>query len=181
MEDKRPILSICILTYNRKKYLKENIESIINQEWFSKENVEIIISDNVSTDWTDKLCIEFQKKYKNIKYFKNEKNVWPEKNCILALSRWKWEYLWTFWDDDLFEKWLLLKVFSVIKEKNPDFIICNFNKFIWPWPNKKITYKDTLKIKEDKHFTNKTDFFNFISYNNDPFFILSIIILFTYL
>ena len=43
MKPKKPLLSICIPTYNRCEYLKKSIETIISQKEFSDENVEIVI------------------------------------------------------------------------------------------------------------------------------------------
>ena len=43
------LVSICIPTYNSEKYIKDCLESVINQSY---KNIEIIISDNNSTDNT---------------------------------------------------------------------------------------------------------------------------------
>ena len=42
-----PLVSIAIVTYNQKEYLKECIDSILMQDY---ENKEIIIADDCSTD-----------------------------------------------------------------------------------------------------------------------------------
>jgi len=51
MENKQPLLSICIPTYNRAEYLEEAIYNIVTDDAFC-DKVEIIISDNASTDNT---------------------------------------------------------------------------------------------------------------------------------
>lgn len=85
MEKSRPILSICIPTYNRADYLKKSLDSIVNQDEFTDE-VEIVISDNASTDSTQEIAETYCEKYKNIKYFRNEENILA-KNHPLALQR----------------------------------------------------------------------------------------------
>ena len=82
-------LSICIPTYNRDNYLRKTLESITCQDAFiNTEEIEVIISDNVSSDGTQSLGLEFEKKFpKKIKYFRNENNVGGEMNMELVLSR----------------------------------------------------------------------------------------------
>ena len=48
-------------TYNGEKYLKEQIESILNQSY---ENINLIISDDCSNDNTKKILQEYEKKDK---------------------------------------------------------------------------------------------------------------------
>lgn len=83
-----PILSICIPTYNRARYLKKSLNSIVEQEIFQKtSDVEIIISDNCSTDNTRQVVERFVEQYGDkVKYFCNEKNL-NDKNIELSLLR----------------------------------------------------------------------------------------------
>lgn len=81
----KPLLSICIPTYNRSSYLEKTLDSIINQNGFDNR-VEIIISDNCSTDDTRDLCLKYSEKFHNIKYFCNDSNL-ADRNFALALSR----------------------------------------------------------------------------------------------
>ena len=59
---------ICVLmsTYNGSKYIKEQLDSILNQE---KVNIELLIRDDGSTDKTLEILEEYSKKYKNLKYY----------------------------------------------------------------------------------------------------------------
>lgn len=86
MTIKKPILSICIPTYNRANYLRKCLESIVTQDIFDSGEIEIIISDNNSSDNTEYVSREFCDKYNNIYYFKNNENV-RDINFPLALSR----------------------------------------------------------------------------------------------
>ncbi len=84
----KPLLSICIPTYNRCSYLKNSLNSIICQKEFREGRVEIVISDNVSTDGTQAMAEEYAARYGNIRYFRNSENL-VDKNFPLALSRGK--------------------------------------------------------------------------------------------
>lgn len=71
----KPLISICIPTYNRCEYLKKSLESIVSQPEFTVENFEIVISDNCSTDDTFNVVQSFSQKFQNINYHKNETNI----------------------------------------------------------------------------------------------------------
>ena len=45
-------VSILLLSYNQKDFIKDSIESSLNQSY---KNLEIVISDNGSTDGTDEI------------------------------------------------------------------------------------------------------------------------------
>ena len=66
--NKQPLLSICIPTYNRAEILRRTLAKITSDKDFD-EDIEIVISDNASTDNTQKVCQEFCASYKNIHYF----------------------------------------------------------------------------------------------------------------
>lgn len=82
----KPLVSICIPTYNRAKYLSKTLDSIISQEEFQDKKVEIIINDNCSTDNTEDVGKEYATKYENLLYFRNPENV-VDRNYPICLSR----------------------------------------------------------------------------------------------
>ena len=81
----KPLLSICIPTYNRAEYLEKCLEAIVDQDSFD-DRVEVVISDNCSTDSTQVIGLKYQKKYGNIHYYRNETNV-MDKNFPLVFQR----------------------------------------------------------------------------------------------
>ena len=83
MEENRPVLSICIPTYNRAAVLEKTLDTIVQQ---LDDEIEIVISDNCSTDNTEEVGRKYANKYKNIKYFRNEVNV-RDANFSLSLDR----------------------------------------------------------------------------------------------
>ena len=64
-QNKQPLLSICIPTYNRASYLEGAIQNIITDNAFGDE-VEIIISDNASTDNTEEIAKKYTQKHYNL-------------------------------------------------------------------------------------------------------------------
>lgn len=83
----KPILSICIPTYNRAIYLEKTIISIIKQKIFQETSeIEIVISDNCSSDKTRKICEKYVEKFSDkIRYYHNEENI-EAKNVERVLS-----------------------------------------------------------------------------------------------
>lgn len=80
----KPLLSICIPTYNRAEYLEKSLDSLISQPEFAQ--IEVVISDNTSMDRTEEVCKSYQKKYPNIIYFRNEENI-HDRNFPTVLMR----------------------------------------------------------------------------------------------
>lgn len=62
MKEKK--VAVVLSTYNGEKYLKEQLNSIINQTY---KNIEIVVRDDGSQDGTVKIIEEYQKNNKNIK------------------------------------------------------------------------------------------------------------------
>jgi len=55
-----PLVSVAIITYNQKDFLKEAIESVLSQQY---EPIEIVVGDDCSSDGTKELLEEYQLKY----------------------------------------------------------------------------------------------------------------------
>lgn len=73
-ENKNPLVSVCILTYNQQNTIAETIESVLKQ--VCNFEYEIIIGEDCSTDQTLKICQKFQTLYPNvIKIIASKRNV----------------------------------------------------------------------------------------------------------
>lgn len=85
-------LSICIVTYNHSKYIKECIEGVLNQK-FNFE-YEILIFDDFSIDDTLNICKEYSLKYPNlIKVISNSQNMGMASNFYKALNSCSGNYI----------------------------------------------------------------------------------------
>jgi abequosyltransferase len=81
----KPLVSICIPTFNRCEYLNKSLDSLVKQPEFCSGCVEIIISDNASTDETETICREYSGKYNNFHYYRNSENI-HDRNFPLVIS-----------------------------------------------------------------------------------------------
>lgn len=96
------MISVCIPTYNGELFIKEQLDSILDQ---SKAVDEIIISDDSSTDNT----IEIIRSYEDcrIKLFENQHFSSPIFNLEFALKQAKGDYIFLADQDDI---WMENKV-----------------------------------------------------------------------
>ncbi len=58
--NEKPLVSVAIITYNQKEYLRECIESVLVQDY---PNIEIVVADDASTDGTQDMLRDYDKKY----------------------------------------------------------------------------------------------------------------------
>lgn len=118
------LLSICIPTYNREAYLRRLLDSIVLQEWFTDE-VSIVINDWPSTDNTEGMVLEYQKKYKNIYYSRNDVAVGMLPAILESIDMSNGLYTWLFGSDDFMYQDALKITLNVIRENTPEVILSN--------------------------------------------------------
>ena len=95
-------ISIIILNYNRSTFLERSIRSCVDQIIFNK-TIEIIIIDDGSTDDSHKIYKNL-KSYRNIRVFKNKKNMGIGYSSNLALNKSKGDYIIRVDSDDFLNK-----------------------------------------------------------------------------
>lgn len=57
----KPLVSVCCITYNHQKYIRDCLDGILSQE--TNFDYEIVIHDDASTDKTLAIIKEYQLKY----------------------------------------------------------------------------------------------------------------------
>ena len=116
----KPILSICIPTYNRAAYLWKTLNSITTQKIFLETNdIEIVISNNCSTDATDFVCHEFTDKYpEKIKYIKKDTPIPKDENMLLVMFEGNGEFVKLNYDTAYFNEKSLESILKDIKYAN---------------------------------------------------------------
>ena len=91
-------IDIFILTYNRCKFLKESVQSVLNQ---SVKDISITIIDNASTDETESYVKSLVKNHPNIKYIRNKENKGSEYSYNVAKELADKTLMMCFHDDDI--------------------------------------------------------------------------------
>jgi hypothetical protein len=106
------LVSVVIPTFNRKKMLIECIDSVLESTY---KNFEIIVSDDASTDGTDK-AIEKYKNLKNFKYLRNKKESLLSVTVDNAILLSKGSYIFILADDNVVDKGCIHKLTESFKE-----------------------------------------------------------------
>ncbi len=119
MEDVNPKVSIVLPVYNGEKYIKQSIESILNQSF---SNWELIIIDDCSTDLTPEIIKKYIDKDKRISVYRNKVNSKLPKSLNNGFEKASGEYLtWTS-DDNILKKDFLYELNSYL-DKHSDIML----------------------------------------------------------
>lgn len=118
----KPILSICIPTYNRCEILVDSIEEVI--PLLIKKNIEVCISNNASTDGTDLFLSDLVQKYPQVKYQKQLSNVGIDQNMIDVIKMTTGDFILPMGDDD---KLMFLNLEDELSRMDKDFDIYVLN------------------------------------------------------
>lgn len=116
MEEK---IDILLASYNGEKYIKEQINSILNQTY---KNIRLIISDDCSTDSTPKILKEYEKKDNRIELHLNEKNMGVVKNIEYLLKKVQAPYYMLADQDDYWLPEKAEKSLEKLKDSNADLV-----------------------------------------------------------
>ena len=148
-----PLLSVCLITYNHAKFIRQAIDSVLLQEvnftW------ELIIADDFSTDGTRDILLEYKEKYPVfITLILQKRNVGAAKNWEELLLFPKSKFIAYFEGDDYWTDPLKLKKQVSFLENNEDYGMC-YTKCIYfrdnkyfekkPWGGDKVSFEDLLK------------------------------------
>lgn len=102
--ERKPLITVIVLSYNNFSYYKECFSSIINQSYC---NIEIVISDDESNLFNSQALLEYMNSnnkgnVRNITINRNKKNVGVVKNYNKAISLSSGEYIFYLAIDDVF-------------------------------------------------------------------------------
>lgn len=97
-------LTLAIPVYNDVKFIRETLESCINQAG------QILICDNASTDGTSEICAEYARKFSHIRHIINDENIGALANFSLPLFECKTEYFQWLGSHDCLEENFTLNI-----------------------------------------------------------------------
>lgn len=120
-----PLLSICIPTYKRGKFVEAQVRSVI--ELFLKRDdveVELVVVNNMSPDDTKKRLEKFS--HPNFKLINRTQHYdTAEENMIRSLEFLRGDYVWFLGDDDPIKPNAVDRVLSILQTRNYSCIIFN--------------------------------------------------------
>lgn len=163
----KPLVSVCIPTYNAARFILETLDSILSQSY---SNIEIIIGDNCSTDNTKQIVQPLLQKNKRVAYYKNEKNLGYAGNCNKLIGLAKGKYVAIFHSDDIYDSKLVEKQVDLLEMENG--LVGCFSLFSYiDEKSNSIERNQKIKLASDFKKYNKFDYIDTLidTYVN-PFF-----------
>jgi len=99
-----PWLSIGMPVYNGEKYIREALDSLLAQSF---TDFELIISDNASSDGTERICRDYAARDERVQYVRHAKNRGAIRNFQFLLDYVHGEYfMWAAHDDVWDAEWV---------------------------------------------------------------------------
>lgn len=128
------LISIIVPVYKVESYIRQCVESIINQ---SCRNLEIILVDDGSPDNCPEICEEYAKQDERIKVIHQENKglIEARKSGLRAATG---EYVCFVDGDDWIEPEMYSKIADAIDKHSPD---CVITEFFYSYPDKEIPSK----------------------------------------
>lgn len=139
------LVSVIIPIYNSEKYLKECLDSVLNQTY---DNLEIILINDASPDSSDLICEEYCKKDKRVFYkcLKSNSGVSAARNMGLDVST--GEYIVFLDSDDYIMQDFIMNAVNKIKDIDSVLYIGGFTLF-------DKNGERVFRQKQEKHYTGK--------------------------
>jgi glycosyltransferase involved in cell wall biosynthesis len=136
---KKPLLTVCLITYNHAQYIRQGLDTVLMQEvdfpW------RVVIADDCSTDGTREILQEYKDKFPDlIQLALQEKNVGPERNWLDLLACAKSKYVLYGEGDDYFTDPTKLQRQVDFLEAHEDYTLC-FHPV-------RVTYEDSSRSDE---------------------------------
>ncbi|HEU4966001.1 MAG TPA: glycosyltransferase [Candidatus Saccharimonadales bacterium] len=139
----KPLVSVCLITYNHAKYIREAIDSVLAQQ--TNFSWELVIADDCSTDGTREIVREYQERYpERIQLILQDKNVGAEQNWLDLINYPKAKYMAYLEGDDYWTNPNKLQMQADFLEKHPDYALCfhptrvfyeSYKSYETVWPN----------------------------------------------
>ena len=108
-----PKISVLIPVFNRKLFIAECIQSVLDQ---TITDFELIIVDNASNDGTWEICECLAGTDARLHIFRNATNIGPLKNIVLGIEKCGGEYVKILFSDDLMQQNCLQKLVETLEE-----------------------------------------------------------------
>lgn len=117
-------VSIALCTYNGEKYLTEQLDSLVKQDY---EPIEIIVVDDQSKDRTILILQRYAEKFPFVKLIENEQNLGYIKNFEKAISLCAGDYIALADQDDI---WEFNKISRMMAEVKDHLLVYHDSEFI---------------------------------------------------
>ena len=113
LNSNQPLVSVLMTAYNREKYIKEAIESVLASTY---QHLELIVVDDCSSDQTLTIAEEFAKKDQRVRVYRNEQRLGQFQNRNRAATYAKGKYIKYFDSDDILYAHSLVLMVNIMEQ-----------------------------------------------------------------
>ena len=114
-----PTLSIALPVFNGERYLRQALDSLLDQTY---TDFELLVADNASTDSTAEIVAEYAARDTRVRYHRNPENVGAARNFNLAFELTSGRYFKWAADDDLLRPEFLERCVDAL-ERDPGAVL----------------------------------------------------------
>jgi abequosyltransferase len=114
------LLSICIATYNRARFIGETLDSIVGQ---FQPGVEVVIVDGASPDDTSSVVSAYVERFPAVRYFREDRNSGVDADYDKAVGYAVGEHCWLLPDDDLLAPGAVARVLEALEGGAVDLLV----------------------------------------------------------
>lgn len=121
--DEKPLVSVILIAYNQRRYIRQAIESVLAQE--TSFSYELLIGDDASDDGTSGIVAEYAQAYPDrVRAFIRPENLGAARNAILLLQQARGEFIASLEGDDYWIDPQKLEKQAAFLRESPGFIGC---------------------------------------------------------
>ena len=118
-----PVVSVCIITYNHEKYIRQTLDSVLAQ--VTDFPIEVVIGEDRSTDATRQIVLELQNEHPSlIRVLQSQTNLGMNRNLIRTLEQCRGRYIALLEGDDVWTSSHKLQKQVTFLDGNPDCTLC---------------------------------------------------------
>lgn len=122
-----PKVSVIVPVYNSEQELRDCLDSLVEQ---TEKDIEIIVIDDGSTDNSPEIEAEYQKKYPNVKVYRNERNLGQSETRNRGIELAEGDYIAFLDSDDYVNLGMYEELYQAAVENNMPELISTGLKFV---------------------------------------------------
>lgn len=143
-------VSLGVPVYNANEYLRECLDSILNQTF---QDFEVLLVDDGSTDGSYNICYEYAQKSDKIRYYhQNHKGIDDTRNLILREA--DGDFITWIEATDSVEPDYLQHLVDIQNKSNADIVISGFKEYREKEFSQSVNLKPYFEELEDNEYTN---------------------------
>jgi glycosyltransferase involved in cell wall biosynthesis len=141
----QPIVSIGMPVYNGGHYLRQAVESLLNQSF---KDFELIVSDNASQDDTQDVIKSYQRTDPRVRYYRYPRNVGAIRNFNRLVELASGDYFMWAAHDDFWEPAYIERCLEVLERDSPVVLCYTATNFVDESGRHLEAFKDPFRVDQ---------------------------------